>query len=50
MPTGIKKRGSKYVAYDKNTGKTLIKPTSKKNAGAFGRIRDESHRKKRRKK
>jgi hypothetical protein len=44
MPTAVRKRGNKFVAIDKNTGKVLTKPTSKKNAISFGRFRD-SHRK-----
>ncbi len=41
MPTAVRKRDSRFVAVDKRTGKVLIKPTTKKKAAAFARIRDK---------
>lgn len=44
MPTVVRKRGSRFVAVDKRRpGTALTKPTTKKNAEAFARIRDRSH-------
>lgn len=47
MPTSVHKKGSRYVAVDRRSGKTLTKATTKAKAAAFGRIRDAAHKAKR---
>lgn len=49
VPTAVRKRGARYVAVDKRTGKTLTKPTTKRKASIFASIRDRDVKPRRRK-
>jgi hypothetical protein len=50
MPHTVRKRGNKYAVVNKRTGKTKATSKTKRGAQANARIRDQGHKRKRRKK